>query len=213
MRGLTQEQRHAGYAAAALAASMLLPWYQLRTVDVVGEIDSASVSAFGSFSFVEAAILLVAGGVGYLLWARSQRKAFHLPGGDGTVIAAAGAWAVVLLVWRLFDKPEPEADLAATGIQWGFFFALAAAGALTAMGQRLRAAHVPEPPNPAEDERPLRRRRRPVDSAAVTEVLRDRPSWEGSEPEPLAPTRVLAEPEPEEPEPEPQPPPPPDRLF
>jgi hypothetical protein len=125
----------------------------------------------------------------FLVWARSQEMAFHLPGGDGTAIALAGGWALLLLVWRLFDKPDaPEAG-ATIGIQWGIFGALLAAGALLATGVRVRAAHRPEPPNPAAEPaeprpRPRRPDRRPADPAAVTEVLRDRPDWSGEPPEP-----------------------------
>ena len=111
------------------------------------------MSAFGVFSFVEAAVLLVAAGVLFLVWARSEKKGFHLPGGDGTAIALAGGWALLLLVWRLFDKPDVTRRRAATiGIQWGMFAALLAAGALLAMGLRVRAVHRPEPPNPVADE-------------------------------------------------------------
>ena len=52
-----------------------------------------AVSTFGPFSFVEAAEILVALGVLALLRARALGKRFHLPFGDGTVIAAAGIWA------------------------------------------------------------------------------------------------------------------------
>ena len=123
--------------------TLFLPWY---SAVFRGENESFNRSAFGEFSFVEAAVLLVAVAVLYLVWARSQRKAFHLPGGDGTVIMGAGAWAFLLIVWRLFDTPE--ADNAEFGLQWGIFVALAAAGLLTAAGARVRAAHRPEPPNP-----------------------------------------------------------------
>ena len=93
LRGLTPELRLAGAAAAALLFTMILPWYEKsyfattgRTVRPVSD----NLSALQVFSFVEAAVLLVAAGVLYLIWARSQNKAFHLPGGDGTVIMAAG---------------------------------------------------------------------------------------------------------------------------
>jgi len=219
MRGLTSEQRLAGYAAAALAASLLLPWYSLRTVIRGAEIDKDSLSAFGAFSFVEAAVLLVSGGTLYLLYARSQRRGFHLPGGDGTVIFAAGIWASLLLLWRLFDHPDGD-GVAKTGVQWGIFVAFGAAAALAVAGQRLRAAHVPEPPNPAaEEDGPAARRRarrRPVDPAAVTEVLRRPPSWSGEPPDLPGPRRPpsepLVDPEPAAPEPE-RSPGPPDRLF
>ena len=63
------------------------------------------LSAFGPFSFVEAAEILIAAGVFALLRARALGKRFHLPFGDGTVILAAGVWAALLIVVRLFDRP------------------------------------------------------------------------------------------------------------
>jgi hypothetical protein len=179
-------QQAAG-AAGALMLTLFLPWYS--AVFRGDESQSFNRSAFGEFSFVEAAVLLVAAGVLYLIWARSQRKGFHLPGGDGTVIMVAGAWASLLLVWRLFDTPEsPDTEF---GLQWGIFVALGVAGLLTAAGARVRAAHRPEPPNPAADDAgwehppPPERRpeRRPREPTAVTEALRDRPGWEGEPPD------------------------------
>jgi hypothetical protein len=195
VRGLAPELRMAGAAAAALGFTLVLPWYEKSFFVTTGPRPVAvsdNLSALQVFSFVEAAVLLVAAGVLYLVWARGQRKAFHLPGGDGTVIMVAGAWALLLLVWRLFDKPDVSDPGATVGIQWGMFAALLAAGALTAAGARVRAAHRPEPPNPmAEDdgwERPRRTERRapnrrPREATAVTEALRDRPDWEGEPPE------------------------------
>jgi hypothetical protein len=213
-------QRAAG-AAGALVLTMFLPWYEKSYFDAKGA-QSANLSAFGVFSFVEASILLVAAAVLYLIWARSQRKAFHLPGGDGVVIMAAGGWALLLLVWRLFDKPDVSDRAATVGIQWGIFAAMLAAGLLTAAGARVRAAHRPEPPNPAADdagwERPPRSERRrperrPHEAAAVAEALRDRPGWEGEPPEPLGRAErggsVAARDEPREE----SPPPADDRLF
>jgi hypothetical protein len=206
---LSREQRTAAAAAAGLALSLLLPWYSKSFFVRVGEAPRAAsdnLSAFGVFTFVEAAILLVACGVLYLMYARAQRRPFHLPGGDGTVVFAAGAWAVLLLVWRLFDKPDVNDPGATVGIEWGFFFAFLAAGALAAAGARLRAAHVPEPPNPVatevmEPRRPSRRR--PADPGAVTEALSEPPAWNGEPPDP--PERAKPA--------QAKPPPPPDRLF
>jgi hypothetical protein len=64
-----------------------------------------AISTFGPFSFVELAEIAVALGVLALLRARALGKQFHLPFGDGTVIAAAGIWAALLIVVRLFDRP------------------------------------------------------------------------------------------------------------
>jgi hypothetical protein len=186
LRELPPELRNAGIAAAALAVSLLLPWYDKSYLPKgADQFVHDNLNAFGVFSFVEAAVLLVAGGVLFLVWARSERMAFHLPGGDGTAIAIAGGWALLLLVWRLFDKPDATAPTS-IGIQWGFVAALLAAGALLASGLRVRAAHRPEPPIPAAEEEPPRPPRRPrprTESQVVTEVLGERPDWSGEPPE------------------------------
>ena len=87
--------------------------------------------------------------------------------------------------------------------------------ALVVAGARVRAAHRPEPPNPAEDldwesaaPPPRRRasdRREPRDATAVTEVLRDRPGWDGEPPDAPGERRRREDPPPAES--------PPDRLF
>jgi hypothetical protein len=215
LRSLPPESRVTGGAAAALVVSLLLPWYQVsffRGRDAVTD----SRSALQVFTWIEAAILLVALAVLFLVYARAQRQAFHLPGGDGFVVSAAGAWALALIVWRLFDKPGVDERAATVGIQWGIFFALLAAAALVAAGARVRAAGRPEPPNPTAEEPewqvPARARRerggesRPREHTEVTQVLRERPpSWDGEPPE--APGRERRRDRPDEPEP------PPDSLF
>jgi hypothetical protein len=190
---VSKELQLSALAAVALALSMVLPWYQ-KSYFQAGKVVQANVSALGVFTFVEAAELLVSLAVLFLVWARSQQRGFHLPGGDGVAITLAGAWAVLLLVWRLFDKPDIQGAGATMGIQWGIFGALVAAGALVVAGARVRAVHAPEPPNPAADdsgweaapkrERDRRPERRPRDATAVTEMLRDRPTWEGEPREP-----------------------------
>ncbi len=136
-------------AAIALLVTLFLPWYGATIVER-GVATTPTYNAFGEFSFVEAAVLLVALGVFVLLFARGERRGFHLPGGDGTVIFAAGLWAAVLLLWRVFDRPDVERAVN-VGIQWGFFFAFLAAAALAGAGWRIRVAGRPEPPNPAAD--------------------------------------------------------------
>src|SRR4051794_10628311 len=147
LRSLPPESRMTGGAAALLVFSFVLPWYQ---VSALGKAESRS--ALQVFTWVEAAILLVALAVLYLVWARAQRQAFHLPGGDGAVVTAAGGWALALLIWRLFDKPSIPGPTTTVGIDWGIFVALLAAGALVAAGARVRAAARPEPAHPIADE-------------------------------------------------------------
>lgn len=198
---LDPEQRIAGLAAAALLVTLFLPWYQ-KSVAVGGRLVEGNETAFGVFTFVEAAILLVALGVFVLLWSRSQGKPFHLPGGDGTVIFGAGLWAALLLLWRVFDRPDVAGAGATVGITWGFFFAFLAAAGLAVAGWRIRVAGRPEPPNPAAALPPERPppRRRPVrpDLAAEAPEFDMPPRRRAPEPptrrddsEPEPPTRRL----------------------
>ncbi|MBA2419625.1 MAG: hypothetical protein H0V57_00670 [Thermoleophilaceae bacterium] len=93
------------------------------------------VSTFGPFSWVEAAIVLTGLSVLFGLRQRAVGKSFHLPAADGTLIAAAGGWAALLIAARLFDRPLGQNLLA-----------LACAAILVAAGARERARQ------PAEDE-------------------------------------------------------------
>ena len=91
------------------------------------------VSTFGPFSFVEAAEVVIALGVLLLLRQRAQGKRFHLPFGDGTVVLAAGVWAGLLILVRLFDRPLGQNLLA-----------LACAGVLAIAGAAERQKRPPD---------------------------------------------------------------------
>jgi hypothetical protein len=156
-RKLEPERRLAAIAAILLFLSLFLPWYQ-ETVIATGSATklqsaSASLTGWGAFSFVEAAILLMAAGVLTLLYQRAEGRAFHIPGGDGSAIMVAGLWTCVLVVWRIFDKQgtSSHGQFATTsGIEWGIFVALVVAALLAYAGSRIRIAHMPEPPLPGE---------------------------------------------------------------
>ena len=170
-RALPHEPRLAAYASLALFLTLFLPWYQLTLIATTTtarlQSGSVTVTGWGAFSFVEAAVLLVAAGVLTLLFQRAEGRAFHLPGGDGGVITAAGLWTCVLIVWRIFDKQGASTNGPAattSGVEWGIFVALAAAAFLAYSGSRIRAAHRPEPPLPGED-------RPPVDSSAAATAV------------------------------------------
>jgi len=168
-RVLPYERRLAAYAALGLFVTLFLPWYQesviVRALNGSLATQTESLTGWGAFSFVEAAVLLVAVGVLTLLFQRAEGKAFHVPGGDGWVITAAGFWTCLLVVWRIFDKQgtSGHGQFATTsGIEWGIFIALAVAAFLAYAGNRIRAAHRPEPPLPGERES---RREFPVEPA------------------------------------------------
>jgi hypothetical protein len=149
-RNLSQERRLAVYASLALFVSLFLPWYQ-ETVIASGTTSlrsaSASLTGWGAFSFVEAAVLLVACGVIALLFVRASGRAFRVPFGDGGVITAAGFWTCVLIVWRIFDKQGTSSHgvLATTsGVEWGIFVAFAVAALLAYAGSQIRATSGPD---------------------------------------------------------------------
>ena len=63
------------------------------------------VSTFGSFSFVEGGRAARSRSACWRCCSPAREGTrFHLPFGDGTVIAGAGVWAGALIVRRLFDR-------------------------------------------------------------------------------------------------------------
>jgi hypothetical protein len=70
------------------------------------------LSTLGPFSWVEAAVVLVALSVLGLVERRAEGKAFHLPFGDGVVIAAAGLWCAGLILVRVLERPLGQTALA-----------------------------------------------------------------------------------------------------
>ena len=190
-RSLPPERRLAALAAIGMFVTLFLPWYQ-ETVLVNGKVTSASLTGWGAFSFVEAAVLAVAAGVLVLLFQRAEGRAFHLPGGDGVVIMGAGGWACVLVVWRIFDKQSvnTHGQLAmVSGIDWGIFTALATAALLAYAGSRVRATHQPEPPLPGE-----RRPASPSEPEAGDPVAPE-PGPAAPPPDPTAPLRTRSAPQ------------------
>lgn len=130
----------AALAALGLFLALVLPWYSTTASSI-----TSRHNALWTLGWAEGAVLLVAAGVLLLLFARAERRAFHLPGGDGGVIVAAGVWAAFLIVWRFFDRPDVGRGVA-VGLQWGIFVALTLAAVLAYAGTRIRSAQRPEPP-------------------------------------------------------------------
>jgi hypothetical protein len=114
------------------------------------------ISTFGPFSFVEAAEILTGLAVLALLKQRADRRQFHLPFGDGSVILAAAVWSALLILVRLFDRPLGQSVLAL-----GCTVILAAAGARertrrpaddVALPPAPRVPFTPSRPPPPPDE-------------------------------------------------------------
>jgi hypothetical protein len=157
----------------ALLVTMFFPWYGLQSLNrKTGVISSHAINAFGDVSFVEAAVFLVAATVVLMLVARVEGRHFHVPGGDGTIVMVAGGWAAVLIFYRVFSRPAGNGY--PVGIEWGFFLAFVAAGALTYAGWRMRSVERPEPParsrRPPRQPPPAREPRRPPEAPSDTDV-------------------------------------------
>ena len=126
------------------------------------------LSTLGSFSFVEAGQVVLALGVLGLLFARTEGMRFHLPFGDGTVIAGAGVWAGALIFAGLLDRSVGQN-----------IFGAAAATVLFLAGTRERAkrpaddvpAEAPGGPVPIKTRRPPRRPGAAARADATTEPL------------------------------------------
>jgi hypothetical protein len=120
---------------ARAAAASVEAWRRLNFEQRVAAVGATLVivSTLGPFSFVEAAEILAAGSVLLLLRMRADRRAFHLPRGDGTAIAGSGFWCAVLIATRMFDRPPGQTALA-----------LLCALLLAAAGVRERAKREPD---------------------------------------------------------------------
>jgi len=201
-QAMDRERHFAALASIGLFVSMFLPWYQQNAVVSAPRtvpLQSQNLDAFQVFSFVEAAVLLVALALVYMLFARADGREFNMPGGDGTVVFAAGVWTGALLIFRLFDKPSIGGHGVAgnIGVQWGIFFALAAAGLIAYSGSRMRAARgggrLPRHSGPSSrDEYPEAREPQAREPEPV-------PPEQGPEPGPAPeeqPTRRVAAPAP-----------------
>lgn len=158
-------------AGLAFLVSLFLPWFQKSVLPAgAKEFVTTSLTAFGAFSWIEAALLLVDLAILLLLYLRSTGRRVELPADDGTMIAIAGGWMLVLLVIRVvFAKPEVTgaAGTAPTvGLQWGLLVAMAAAGGMLASGlasrtieHHARSAPPATPQDDLENEVPARWRR------------------------------------------------------
>src|SRR5436305_1343562 len=141
------DQRLVAVAALRLFVCLFFPWYSTSPTHVPAHQHGVSTSHGGlaTFGWVEAAVLLVALGVLWLLFARAERRAFHLPGGDGGVILAAGVWVAFLILWRFFDRPGFGSGVA-VGLPCGTFLTLPVARLPASAGPGPRSAPRPAPP-------------------------------------------------------------------
>jgi hypothetical protein len=133
LRPLTANQRLAAVGGAVVVASLFLPWYG---VDLAGGLVK---TAAGTFGLIEAALLLTIGATACLILLCSRGYALPRPLDEGGLLVAAGAWAALLIAYRMLDRPEFElAGVTRVGLRYGIFIALAGAGLIVLGGMRSR---------------------------------------------------------------------------
>jgi len=130
---LRPSERLAGLGALICAGATLLPWYRAPVEDL-------GKTPWGAFSFALLALLITVGAALVLLVRVARGRRPPLPLHEGTLLAAAGIWAGLVIVFMMFDRPafnlagfEQEYRLA-----YGVFVALGGAALLTVAGLRIR---------------------------------------------------------------------------
>jgi hypothetical protein len=143
----------AAASAIALFIFMFLPWYGVD-VNVSGFSASESVNGWEALSLIDILLFLaVLVAVGAAVARATGNVPQNLPAPLGTIVMAAGALAVLLILFRILDIPAgdvPDAveDSVDLGRKIGVFLSLIAAGGIafggyTAANER---ADGPAPP-------------------------------------------------------------------
>lgn len=158
MSRLSQGELIAGGSGLALLVVMFLPWYGVD-VSAGGFSASESANAWEVFSGIDIVLFLVGAlAVGV---AGARLAGVDLPPDlpVGTIVAGAGALAVLLILFRILDVPGPDIPSAVEsnidfGRKIGLFLGLVAAsgvayGGYRALSETPSAASTP-PPAPAQ---------------------------------------------------------------
>lgn len=136
----------AGVAAGALFIFMFFPWYGVSAKMGAGEVNGVNASAWDAFSIIDILLFLaVAVTIGLVVARAAGAMPANLPAPPGLIVAAAGAIAVLLILFRLIFTPGE--DVVGLGVQVevgrkiGVFLGLIAAAAIsfggyTAMNER-----------------------------------------------------------------------------
>jgi hypothetical protein len=125
----------AAASGVALLVSLFLPWY------------GPSASAWESLAAIDVLLAFVAASGVLLAIVTAAQRVPAVPVALSALVAIAGLFGLLLLVFRLADVPD-----GASGREWGIFLGLAGAigivaGALIAMREEVRpGATVPDIP-------------------------------------------------------------------
>lgn len=123
----------AGASGVALFIFMFFPWYGID-FEGFGGVEGGSGNAWEFFSFIDILLFLVVVlAVGMAAARAAGAMPANLPAPAGTIVAAAGALAVLLILFRLISAPDPEitGDAVDLSRKIGIFLGLIAAAGIT----------------------------------------------------------------------------------
>jgi hypothetical protein len=124
----------AGASAVALFIFMFFPWYGASAS--VGAISASSnATAWEALSFIDILLFLVVViAIGLTVARAMGSMPAGLPAPPGLIVAAAGAFAVLLILFRLISTPGPDSTFGVEvdiSRKIGIFLGLIAAGGIT----------------------------------------------------------------------------------
>jgi hypothetical protein len=134
LRGLGPNERIAAAGAAVMVVSLLLPWYESPiSNDLV-------LTGIGAFGWAEGALVLIAVATVVLALTGGGGYVPPRPLREWGLFVAAGAWAAVIVLYRIADRPrftlaghdEPY------DLHYAIFVALAGAVLIVVAGLRMR---------------------------------------------------------------------------
>ena len=131
-RSLHPPARLAASGALVVVGSMLFPWYGIQFGP------GPSQTGLDSFGPGQIALLLTVGAALYLIARCATGYELPRPLNEGGLLAAAGAWASVLVAYLMIDRPDAIAGHTEIHLRYGIFVALGGALALLVGGLRLR---------------------------------------------------------------------------
>jgi hypothetical protein len=131
LQALTMAERVAAIGAVVVLGSTLLPWYGLRFLS------SLSQTGLDAFGLAQAALALTALAALVLIVRCARGYRLPRPLSEGALLIAAGAWAALLVVYAMIDRPD-DFGLVTISLRYGIFVALAGAVAIAVGGVRLR---------------------------------------------------------------------------
>ncbi|HEY8002342.1 MAG: hypothetical protein ACHQJ5_03480 [Vicinamibacteria bacterium] len=122
------------YAGAiAVLASLLLPWYGIPFSH------GLSVTGLDSFGFAHIALLITVGAAVLLVAREVADRPLPRPLSSADLVVVAGAWAALLTVYLLVDRPDELGGSTEIGVRMGIFVALGGCVAIVIGGLRMRA--------------------------------------------------------------------------